>query len=168
MKKAPIRDDYVCPDCGAGRVSATRFSNYRTKMKGYPFVIEEAWIGICDSCDARIYSPKETKRWNELFAHSLVDNKTYLSPDSIRALPEQLGLSATDFALLIGSTRQSLHNWTRAERESQPGRSADLLMRLVQASYERGEVDVIDFLLAEAAKIGADLQVRRPVVKISS
>jgi DNA-binding transcriptional regulator YiaG len=165
MKNPPIRDNYTCPECGGGTVRATRFSNYRTKFKGYSFVVDEAWIGVCENCDARIYSPKETQRWNALFSQSLIDNEAYLSPSAIRALPAELGLSTTDFALLIGSTRQSLHNWTRPEHESQPGRSADLLMRLVQASYECGEVDVIEYLVREAAKWGVNLQVQRPITR---
>ena len=165
MKNPPIRDNYTGPECGEGRVCATRCTNYRIKVKGYPFVVDEAWIGVCDKCETRIYSPVETRRWNALFSQSLADKGAYLSPETIRTLPAQLGLSATDFALLIGSTRQSLHNWTRSQRESEPGRSADLLIRLGQASYENGEVDIIDFLVREAEKWGVPLPEQRPVIR---
>ena len=164
QKPAPIRDGYACPECEQGTVRATRFQNYHTKFKGYPFTVAEAWIGVCDTCGARIFSPKETQRWNELFVQSLQAQQATLSAEEVAALPKQLGLSITDFALLIGATRQSMHNWTRTPRKADPTRTADLMLRLVSASARSGSVDVIAFLLDEAKKWGLELEVQRMVV----
>ena len=100
--------DYACPECGQGSVQARRILNYKTKIKGYPFVVDEALIGECDQCGARSFAPQETQRWEELFTKSLESRQAFLSPEEIKKLRKSLGLSMEDFARLIGTTRQSL------------------------------------------------------------
>lgn len=63
--------EYVCPECGRGTMQTRRILNYKTKIKGYPFVVDEALIGECDQCGAHSFALKETKRWEELFARFL-------------------------------------------------------------------------------------------------
>ena len=67
-----------------------------------------------------------------------------------------------DFARLIGTTRQSLSMWEKAERPSPPLRTVDLLMKLVQQSLSPQPVDILPFLVEEARKWGIVIQVRRP------
>lgn len=153
--------EYTCPECGLGTVRTTRFLNYKTKIKGYPFMVDEALIGVCDYCQAKSFTPEETKRWEELFYRSLEARQVFLSPQEIMDLRKALGLSMEDFARLIGCTRQSIYNWEKADRTSPPSRMADLLMRLARESLHSGMVDVLTFLLEEAKKWGVVIEVRR-------
>lgn len=60
--------EFACPECGRGTVKTTRVLNYQTRIKGSPFIVDEALIGVCDQCRAESFAPEETKRWEELFS----------------------------------------------------------------------------------------------------
>jgi putative zinc finger/helix-turn-helix YgiT family protein len=154
--------EYTCPECGRGTVRTTRIQNYKTRIKGYPFVVGEALIGVCDHCQAEEFAPEETKRWEELFYCSLEARQAFLSPQETTELRTALGLSMEDFARLIGCTRQSISMWEKRDRTSPPSRMADLLMKLVRQSLHAGPVDVLTFLLDEARKWGVVIELRRP------
>ena len=59
--------NYICEECGKGTVKKKVFENYQTKIKGYPFVVDKAVIGVCDQCGARHFDANETKRWGKNF-----------------------------------------------------------------------------------------------------
>ena len=59
--------NYICEECGKGIVKKKVFEDYKTKIKGYPFVVDKAIIGICDQCGARHFDANETKRWRKNF-----------------------------------------------------------------------------------------------------
>ena len=48
--------DYVCQECGQGMVKEQKIKNYRTKIKGYPFAVPEATVGICNKCRAEHFA----------------------------------------------------------------------------------------------------------------
>lgn len=153
--------EYECPECEAGVVRTTAVLNFKTKIKGYPFVVPEALIGICDSCKSEQFAPEETKRWEDLFYRSLEERQAFLSPSEINHLRTTLGLSMGDFAHLIGCTRQSVAVWEKPNRPSPPSRMGDLLMKLVGLSLQSRTVDVLGFLVEEAKRWGAVIEVRR-------
>lgn len=153
--------NYICEECGKGTVKEKLFENYRTKIKGYPFVVDKAVIGICDNCGAKHFDANETKRWEELYNKDLELKHISLLPDEIEAVRKSLGLSMEDFAYLIGCTRQSIYNWEKRDREKPQSRMADLLIKLVRHSFEIGKVDVINFLVEEAKKLGIMMEVTR-------
>ena len=153
--------EYTCPDCDSGTVRTTKVHNFKTKIKGYPFVVDEAFIGVCDHCHSEQFAPEETQRWEDLFRRSLEIRKAFLTPSEITEIRNALGLSMEDFARLIGCTRQSISTWEKQDRASPPSRTADLLMKLVQQSLQIGPVDVVSFLLDEAKKWGIVIEVRR-------
>jgi putative zinc finger/helix-turn-helix YgiT family protein len=150
--------NYICEECGKGIVKEKVFDNYRTKIKGYPFVVPEAKIGICDKCGAKHFDPSETKHWEELYNKDLELKHISLSSDEIEAVRKSLGLSMEDFAYLIGCTRQSIYNWEKKDREKPQSRMADLLIKLVRLSFKGEKVDVISFLVDEAKKLGIIIQ----------
>ena len=154
--------EFTCPECEKGIVRTTRIHNYKTKIKGYPFTVDEASIGVCDQCDARSFAPEETKRWDELFSRSLQARQAFLTPEEITQIRKDLGMSMEDFARLIGSTRQSVSMWEKESRTTPPGRTADLLMKLARQSLSGEPVDVLPFLLDEAKKWGVVIELRRP------
>lgn len=146
--------EYTCQECGQGTVKEKRIKNYKTKIKGYPFAVPEAVVGICDRCKAEHFAAEETKRWEELFSQSLEKEKLFLLPQDIERVRKAMGLSMENFALLIGSTRQSLYNWENGKRSRPQSRIADLLIKLVDKSRSEKEVDVLGFLVKEARKLG--------------
>ena len=154
--------EFICPECEKGTVRTTRIHNYKTKIKGYPFTVDEALIGVCDECEAQSFAPEETQRWDELFSHSLQARHAFLTPEEITQIRKALGLSMEDFARLIGSTRQSVSMWEKESRTTPPVRTADLLMKLVRQSLSGAPVDMLPFLLDEAKKWGVVIELRRP------
>src|ERR1700735_3696204 len=111
---------YKCQECGQGTVLEKVFPEYRTKLKGYPLTVESAHIGVCDRCGAEHFDPNETVRWRKLLDER--QSESYLQPSEIRELHKQLGLSMEQFSILLGCTRQSLHNWQRIDRFSPQSR----------------------------------------------
>ncbi len=160
MTETAMLFEYPCPECGKGVVHTTRIRNYKTKIKGYPFVVDEALIGVCDHCQSKHFAPEESERWEELFFQSLESRKAFLTPQEITEMRTALELSMEDFTRLIGATRQSLSTWEKTERASPPSRTADLLMKLVRQALHGGTVDVLSVLLEEAKKWGIVIQIR--------
>jgi len=155
--------NYLCEECGKGTVRATVFHDYKTRIRGYPFIVPEAVIGVCDNdnCRAKHFNSKETKRWEELYNKDLESKHVFLSTAEILELRKSLGLSMEDFAYLIGSTRQSIYNWEKMERQRDQSRMADLLIKLVRYSSESGRIDVINFLVEETKKLGIGIDIQK-------
>ena len=160
--------EFTCPECEKGTVRTTRIYNYKTKIKGYPFTVDEALIGVCDECGAQSFAPEETKRWDELFSHSLQARHAFLTPEEITQIRKSLGLSMEDFARLIGSTRQSVSMWEKTSRTTPPVRTADLLMKLVRQSLSGEPVDVLPFLLDEGRKWGVTMELRSWMTRLEA
>lgn len=153
MAMETVEFGYKCQECGQGTVVEKLVPEYKTKIKGYPWTVQNARIGVCNRCGAEHFDPNETLRWRTEFE----EKQSYLTPAEIRELRQRLGLSMEQFAILMGCTRQSLYNWERGGRLSPQSRMADLFMRLVRDSHTRGQIDVLSFLTAEAANAGFSL-----------
>lgn len=67
---------YPCPECGKGTIRPTRVQNYKTRIKGQPFVVDEAVIGICDQCGEKTFNAKEIKRWGKCYQEAIEDRST--------------------------------------------------------------------------------------------
>jgi len=147
--------EFTCQECTKGTVVTTVVPRYETKVRGNPFTIKEAVVGICNECGAKYFDPNEIRRWRELFDADLEARGVFLSPPEIRELHTALRISLGDFARLIGSTRQSLHNWMREDRRVPQGRTADLLLRLIKRSVEVGSIDVLTLLSQLAGQLSA-------------
>jgi putative zinc finger/helix-turn-helix YgiT family protein len=151
--KNNIKFNYICEECSEGIVEANTFKNYQTKINGYPFVVPEAIIGICNECGAEHFSAEEHQRWEKLYYQELEQNGEVLSAEEIVALREKLGLSQQQFASFLGCTWKSIYNWEKPDRNRPQSRMADLLLRLLENSFLFGNVDVLSFLLREAKKM---------------
>ena len=148
-----VKFGYKCQECGQGTVVEKRVPQYRTRVKGYPWTVANAHLGICNRCGAEHFDPNETLRWRTEFE----EKQSFLTPAEIRKLRKRLGLSMEQFAILIGCSRQSLYNWERGDRLSPQSRMADLFMRLVRESLSRRQIDILSFLTAEAENSGFSL-----------
>ena len=142
---------YGCPDCGQGTVKDTRLPTYTTKIKGCPFVVKDALIGVCDSCGSKHFVDSETEKWVTAFEES--QSSLHLSPQEIKEIRRTLGLTMDEFSFLIGCSRQSLYNWESEPRQTPQSRMADLLIRMVRQSMH-GPVNVLEVMAEEAQRYG--------------
>ncbi len=153
---------YKCQECGRGTVEERVVPAYHTKIKGYPFIVRGARLGVCDSCGAEHFAALETERWERLFEEE--HGRHFLSPEEIQELRRSLGITMEQLAFLIGCTRQSLYNWERPDRARPQSRMADLLMKLARECHQKGEVDVLRFLIQDVERFGIRLQLPAPPV----
>lgn len=145
---------YKCQECHEGTVRETTVKGYQTRFDRVPFTVPEAIIGICDKCGAEHHNAGEYKRWRALFEAESQKSGRLLSAREIGALRERLGLSKSDFAALLGTTRQSVYWWEREDRDRPQSLAYDNMLRLVKVSAERGSVDVVAYLAQRAAEAG--------------
>ena len=52
---------YKCQECGRGIVKEHVVPQYQIKIKGYPFAVNDARIGVCDDCGAEHFSAQENE-----------------------------------------------------------------------------------------------------------
>jgi DNA-binding transcriptional regulator YiaG len=147
-----IRFDYACQASGMGTVKETVHRTYRTKVRGQPFVVPAARVGVCEDCGAEHFAAGEIARWDKLFEEAQAQRR--LSAADIRELRDTLQLSMEQFAALVGCTRQSLYHWERADRKRTQSLMVDLMLRLVDQSRHAGEVHVLEFLRDRANELG--------------
>lgn len=145
---------YKCQECHEGTVRETTVKGYQTRFDRVPFTVPEAIIGVCDKCGAYSYDAREYKRWRALFEAESQKSGRLLSAQEITALRTRLGLSKSDFAALLGTTRQSVYWWEREDRDRPQSLAYDNMLRLVKVSAERGSVDVVAYLAQRAAEAG--------------
>jgi putative zinc finger/helix-turn-helix YgiT family protein len=152
--------EFQCEECRKGHIRWEVRKNFPTKVRGYPLVVPEAIIGVCDNCGAEAFDPQETRRWAALFEELSERRGLFLTAEEIRDIRSRLELSIGDFAALVGCTRQTIYNWERADRKSPQLKIADLLLRLVQQSMATTEVDVLKFLQSQAGRAGIGLSLK--------
>ncbi len=145
---------YKCQECHEGTVRETAVNGYQTRFDRVPFTVPEAIIGICDKCGAEHHNAGEYKRWRALFEAESQKSGRLLSAQEITALRKRLGLSKSDFAALLGTTRQSVYWWEREDRDRPQSLAYDNMLRLVKVSAERRSVDVVAYLAQRAAEAG--------------
>ena len=162
MQKSRL-DGKKCETCNKGRYRTTPTKNYRTKVRGFPVVVPEATLVICDHCGDAYPDRKERQRIEALFDQQFADREALPSGEEIRALREEMGLALADFALFIGTTRNSLADYESGKRTLAASRSTALMLRALRRSMEKGPVDVLDFLEEEGRKWGLELEIRKPL-----
>lgn len=153
--------NYPCPECGKGTVEKTVQKDFQTKVRGYPFVVPEAVIGHCNNCGREFFSANEVKRWARLYDERREARCRPLGAGEISGIRNGLRLTMGGFALFMGCTRQTVHNWERRDRRVPQLGMADLLLRLVDESCRHGAIDVVSWLRDRARALGAEIE---PVV----
>jgi putative zinc finger/helix-turn-helix YgiT family protein len=143
-----------CAKCGKGEIEIRKVDNFETMIRGNHFTVPEAKIGVCKSCGAKVFDPIEIRRWQKLYETDLVHKGHFLAASDIRNIRQALGLQISQFALLLGTTRQSVYNWERDNRNSPQMKLVDLLLRLIRKSMEEGVVDVVQYLREQAGLDG--------------
>lgn len=136
----------LCTDCGRAGITFQKVKGFETKIRGVPFTVPEAEIGVCNACGAKFFSPQEIRRWQRLYDAEQERTGRLLTAEQIRGLRMDLRMTIQSFAQLLGTTRQSVYNWERSDRKSPQLRIVDLLLRAIRESASNGTVDVVQFL----------------------
>lgn len=139
-----------CVTCGKGEIEFRKVKDFETMVRGVPFTVPEAIIGFCKACGSKVFDPTEIRRWRKLYETDQLLKGKVLSAAEVREVRETLDLQISQFALLLGTTRQSVYNRERENRTSPQLRVVDLLLRLIRESIENGPVDVVKFLRTQA------------------
>jgi putative zinc finger/helix-turn-helix YgiT family protein len=140
---------YICPNCGKGQVRQTR-REYDATIKGINIAVRDALVGVCDNCGVESVTKGEIQRWQQMAEARIQSSNALLTPLQIKHLREGLGYSIPRFARLLGTTRQSVHNWERPDRKAPQLRTIDVLLRLVDKARTTQHVDVLGFLKMQA------------------
>lgn len=149
---------HICLECGKGTVRPETRHDIPATFEHISFVVPVGEVHVCDDCGAESYAGPELERWRALFYEHQARSGLLLSGEEIGAVRESLGLNITQFAQLLGSTRQSLSYWEKPDRSAPQGRMADLLLRLVRESAAHGPVDVLRFLQERARAQGVEIE----------
>lgn len=148
---------HACPECGRGTVEKTIRRNFQTKVRGYPFVVPQAEIGVCNNCGREFFGASEVKRWTQLYDEF---HQSHLRPQEIAEIREGVGLKIGEFALFLGCTRQTVHNWEKPSRKVPQLGTADLLLRLVKESSRHGSINVVSWLRTRMRELGAEVKAK--------
>jgi putative transcriptional regulator len=127
-----------------------------TKRENVPYralpgaVLVGVEVSRCRRCGELEVAIPAIDELNRTLAQTVIRKRGRLEPGEIRFLRSYLGLSAGDFARLIGSDPATVSRW---ERGKQPiGHHTDLLLRAMVALDKR----VDEYPIATFADVGAE------------
>ncbi len=145
-----------CPKCKSGKLEVTVLHDFETRLKGIPFVVEDAKVLQCAKCGEKVYAAKEIERWEQVQKNYLQSKGLLMTPEQVKHLRETIGVSVADLACLLGVTRQTVYGWESESTggvqlspaslllglvcdEELNGNSIGALMFLVNGALERGQ-----------------------------
>jgi putative transcriptional regulator len=134
-----------CDDCG-GPATTERNAVRRYIIGGLPHVeLHGVEVTTCQKCGKEGIAIPRIGQLHRVLADAFVRQRRMLAPVEIRYLRKHIGLSAADFAQMMGVARETVSRW---ETGAQPmGAVADRLIRLLVLRHEPTECYVVDDLL---------------------
>ena len=136
-----------CDDCG-GPVTTERNAVCRYGIGGLPHVeLHGVEVTRCESCGKEGIAIPRIGQLHRVLADVIVRQRRMLAPVEIRYLRKHIGLSAADFAQMMGVARETVSRW---ETGAQPmGAVADRLLRLLVVTHEPTENYAVEDMLRE-------------------
>ena len=140
-----VEEHVKCADCGTPMV--VRRKNRRYDSGGLPHVVLQ---GVeerrCPACGAEELVIPRIEELHRVIARALIHKPARLAGSEIRFLRKHLGLSSTDLARRMGTTRETVSRW---EGGATPiGPLADRLLRVLVATTDPvGDCSVEAFLI---------------------
>jgi len=147
-----------CPYCDAGEVETTVVPEYATQLGGVPFVVRDAKIAKCNTCGGELFDAKELSRWEHELRNQLEARGMLVRPEQIRAAREAMGLGVSDFAFLMGVTRQTVHAWEQRDGRGMQLGPAALLLGFLADTVARGDMCLTEFLARSAQQRGQSIK----------
>lgn len=123
-------------------------------MGGVPVEVTDAKISKCNSCGETSVNAKELKRWDRLRSEGNVP-----TPAEVKRIRESQDLSVSDFARLVGVTRQTIYAWEREDVAALQLSPASLLVGLMADELNGNINGVIQHLVDKAATRGQEIQI---------
>jgi putative zinc finger/helix-turn-helix YgiT family protein len=136
-----------CDDCGKP-VTTERNAVRRYDIGGLPHVeLHGVEVTRCAACGKEGMAIPRIGQLHRVLADAFVKQRRMLAPAEVRFLRKHIGLSAGDFAQMMGVARETVSRW---ETGAQPmGAVADRLMRLLVLTHEPTESYAVEDLLRE-------------------
>ena len=153
---------FKCPACGKGRMETQIVPNFETQFEGFTIQVKDAEISQCTHCGEQSYGAQELQRWKEIKLAKLAELNQIPSADVVKWVREHRGLSVSDFASLLGVTRQTVHSWERAEGGGMRFGPAAMLVCLLNSESHDDADHVFSYLVRLARERGQLLGVLLP------
>lgn len=146
-----MEDKIKCPTCGKIEMSEQTLENYRTRMRGIPFIVPQAKLHICGSCEEEVTSAREMRRWETVQRDMLREEGLLPKPAEVREFREKLGFSKSQLALFCNATISDVSAWEDEEVGLKISPEALLIQLLIQESKEL-QVTIFDIILQQRKK----------------
>ncbi|MGD0092187.1 MAG: type II TA system antitoxin MqsA family protein [Planctomycetota bacterium] len=163
---------YRCPECGEGEMVSAVVPEHKTKLGGRPVKVADAVVARCTRCGKTHVTAKELKRWERIQREQTQKSGFVPSGSEVRVLRERLGLSASNLAVLLGVTRQTVYVWESEDMGPMPIGPAALLLKLLEAEAGRDSAELYsklrDLAIARSAAVAEDLPGKTAAHKVDS
>lgn len=141
-----------CQKCKKGVFEMTVLPKFQTKLKGIPFVVEDAKFLQCPNCGEKVYDANEMERWEQVLKDHLQSKGLLITSEQVKELRDVAGLSVADLACLLGVTRQTVYGWESKSTGGVQFGPASLLLGLLYDKVVIGSNVGILNSLANAVK----------------
>ena len=145
---------FRCPQCGKGYMQLEIVPRHATRIRGMPIEVPDARILRCSECGETSVEANELRRWEELQRTALQDTSSLPTVEGVKSIRKRLRLSVSDFAAVLGVTRQTVHSWERPDSKCAQLGPATLLLKLLQNELDRSGAEVFRELLKLARQRG--------------
>lgn len=137
-----------CQDCGGGPVTTERNAVRRYVIGGLPHVeLHGVEVIKCAACGQEGIAIPRLGQLHRVLADAFVKQQRMLAPVEVRYLRKHIGLSAADFAQMMGVARETVSRWETGAQAM--GAVADRLLRLLVLTHEPTESYAVEDLLRE-------------------
>jgi putative zinc finger/helix-turn-helix YgiT family protein len=136
-----------CEECGA-LMTVERNGVRRYVIGGLPHVeLHGVEVSQCQQCGTEEVGIPRIEQLHRALAAAFVRQPRMVASAELRFLRKHLGLSAGDFARMMGVTRETVSRWETGAKPM--GSVADRLLRLLVLSHTPTESYEVDDLLNE-------------------
>lgn len=134
-----------CDECG-GPVKTDNRAVIRYVIGGLPHVeLHGVEVTRCERCGQEEIAIPRIGQLHEVLANTFVRQSRMLAPTEVRFLRKHIGLSTSEFAEMMGVSRETVSRWETGAKRM--GAVADRLLRLLVHAHEPTEDYQVEDLL---------------------
>lgn len=137
-----------CTNCNSGHFENLVLKNETILFEGIQLNLPSIKAKVCNSCSERAFGLKELRKLQKLKNEFVNKANALLSGVEITALRKKLGFSVSEFAELLGVTRQSVYGWEDESKDSKIS-PATLLVSMLNDKMELRN-QILYFLISKA------------------
>jgi len=120
-----------CPSCGEGILKPKTLHecfNHEEDGRTMPVVVQNVPVEICTRCGEKFHGPEAAR----LHHQAICKTFGFLTPEQIRSVREDNGLTQEEFARLTGIGQATISRWERGRLVQ--NRAMDNYLRLLKAN----------------------------------